>query len=247
MPTIAAATQLVRSMERRLDDLFVQTEQLSEPEAQRELERQAEQAESNTEQIEEWGQDVLASGRQAEPSIGRKWRDLRSKSELLERRLRLWRPRSAPEFESTQLWVAERGELEDLVMLRLIKKNPPYTSAYIRSLQDTAERRIIERYEHLSLELREFFGISRQEFARLLNLDGALQDIQVARQAQLTIESLDDLKKLLEMQFEDKEIKRWLRTPNAKFDGTPPVNLIARGETDRISHLLTRLAEGIHY
>jgi hypothetical protein len=244
MPTIAAATRLVSDMEQELTELFGQSARLNVPEVQMALERKARQAEANTERIEEWGGEALASGQKVSKSVRQKWHDLRARAELSERRVRLCRPESAEEFASTLLWVAEKGELEDLALLKVIKRNPPFP---LESLLNRAERRINERYDDLYLRLRNFFGIGQGELARALDASGARGDVKTARQVQRTIESLEELEELLQMQFESQEIRRWLHAPNSMFDGNSPVNLIARGETDRISHLLIRLAEGIHY
>lgn len=44
----------------------------------------------------------------------------------------------------------------------------------------------------------------------------------------------------------EAEAERWLPAPNSLLDGASPKDVIARGETDRVSETLLRFEEGIY-
>ena len=83
--------------------------------------------------------------------------------------------------------------------------------------------------------LQNFFGLTQDDFACLVDVGGgeAVKDLQ-------------SIKESLEALFEPKEIRRWLHTPKSMFAGKTPIEIIAKGEADRILEILTRLEEGIH-
>ncbi|MCH8290664.1 DUF2384 domain-containing protein [Candidatus Poribacteria bacterium] len=139
---------------------------------------------------------------------------------------------------------------EILDLLQRIKENSLYSSQKIQHLCTIAEQRILERLNDLAekpqtlfdssqeknKDLQTFFDLSQEAFERLTSAEGGT-----------TIEDLWSIKGLLERQFEQEEIDRWLHAPNPKFDGKTPVEAMFDGQTVRIQHLLARLEEGAHY
>lgn len=56
---------------------------------------------------------------------------------------------------------------------------------------------------------------------------------------------LDDVKKALATVIDEKFIDSWLSQPNAAFDGLTPLQLIERGEQERIHEMVYRLQSGV--
>jgi uncharacterized protein (DUF2384 family) len=52
--------------------------------------------------------------------------------------------------------------------------------------------------------------------------------------------------KKLDSVFRPSEGRRWLTTPLDIFEGDRPIDLIARGEGERVMQMLVRIEEGIH-
>lgn len=44
--------------------------------------------------------------------------------------------------------------------------------------------------------------------------------------------------------MEPAQVGRWLKQPNPAFDGSTPLQVVERGETDRIWHMLYDLESG---
>jgi hypothetical protein len=89
--------------------------------------------------------------------------------------------------------------------------------------------------KHINKELRNFFDLSQEAFARLIGVGG-----------EKAVEDLQSIKESLEAQIEQEEIDRWLHAPNPMFDGKTPVKAMIEGKTDDILDILIRLEEGIH-
>jgi hypothetical protein len=100
----------------------------------------------------------------------------------------------------------------------------------LRDKCEILERRIQHK------DLQAFFDLSPEAFERLAGIQGVV-----------AIKDLKSIKELLERQFPQDEIDRWLHAPNAKFDGKTPIEAMFTGQAERISRLLRRLEEGIHY
>jgi hypothetical protein len=137
------------------------------------------------------------------------------------------------DLEATLMWMAEQGVKEDLDLLRQVKKNRPYPSADIVQLLEITEQRLNERVYRTDKELQNFFDLSHEEFARITDTTDA-------------VENLGSIKESLEALFKPEEIRRWLHTPRSMFAGRAPIEIIIRGELDRILEILVRLEEGIH-
>src|SRR4051794_20629534 len=87
--------------------------------------------------------------------------------------------------------------------------------------------------------LREGFGVSQEEFARVTRYStrsiagwesgGALSD--AARQKLMEAERL---RQALAAILPGRSVGQWLRAPNRAFEGQTPLQVIERGESDRI-------------
>jgi len=100
------------------------------------------------------------------------------------------------------------------------------------------------------LELRSRLGLSRDVFARLL---------PVSTRSLATIESGDkpsdsvrrrmtELRRIVDALAEvmvSETIGDWLTTPNDAFDGLKPLEVIERGEVDRIWQMIFLLRSGV--
>ena len=80
------------------------------------------------------------------------WHELPAKIEMIVRRRELENPRSQQDFEATLMWMAERGEAEDLELIRKVREVPSYSSQGIDELFEIAEKRISERIDNPELE-----------------------------------------------------------------------------------------------
>lgn len=74
-----------------------------------------------------------------------KWREMRSQIEVLCRRLELLQSPNQLDFQSTLMWMAERGTEDDLELLLQIEKDPPFQTDEIISLLRSVKKRISSR------------------------------------------------------------------------------------------------------
>lgn len=170
--------------------------------------------------------------------IDKKWHELRARSETWKRRFQLLSPSTPQDFEATLMWMAECGIEKDLDLLRDVENNLPYSSKNIKHLLKIAKRQIRVRVygpdkEVQNKELQNFFNLSQEKFARITDTTDA-------------VENLRSIKESLEALFKPEEIRRWLHTPKSMFAGRTPIEIIVKGESDRILEILARLEEGIH-
>ncbi len=82
--------------------------------------------------------------------INSEWREFRRILRKKERRVLLVEPSTEEEFKATLKWLFALGnEEEDLVLIRKVKRNPPYFSKEIQSLFEDVEEAIIKRLKPL--------------------------------------------------------------------------------------------------
>lgn len=102
----------------------------------------------------------------------------------------------------------------------------------------------------LLLKLRQEMGLSRPDFGRLVGLS----DRSVAsweggadlRPSSLrTIIEVGRLHQRLRAAFPDAtQLAAWLRTPNKAFEGSTPIQVVERGEIDRLWRMVYFLESG---
>lgn len=100
------------------------------------------------------------------------------------------------------------------------------------------------------LVLREQLGMTRDTFARMLPVSTrSLADIEAGKQppSEATTRRLTELQRLTDALGEvirPEAVGDWLKLPNAAFDGLKPLEVIDRGETDRIWRMIYLLRSG---
>lgn len=98
-------------------------------------------------------------------------------------------------------------------------------------------------------QIRESVSLTQPELARLLGLSTRW----VAAQETASVDALRDRKvaesvRLLEalsQVVQPGSIRAWLSTPNPAFDGLKPVEVIERGEIDRVWRMVFYLESGV--
>lgn len=98
--------------------------------------------------IDKLGKETKAAGSSQWTEHAPKWREVRSKIEVLSRRIELLQSPNRQDFQSTLMWMAERGTEEDLELLLQIERDPPFHTEDIRSLIKIAKERINTRLGH---------------------------------------------------------------------------------------------------
>ena len=99
-------------------------------------------------------------------------------------------------------------------------------------------------------KLREKLGLTQPEFAGLLPVSvrtlatlekGTPPTDSVARR----LTELERLRKALSEVIRDSAIGEWLNTPNPAFGGLKPLEVIDRGESDRLWEMIYFLRSGV--
>ena len=99
-------------------------------------------------------------------------------------------------------------------------------------------------------KVREELGLSRRQFSRLTGYSeraivnwerGRLPDVPALRR----IKEIDRLRSRVSQVMKAEFIGEWLATPNDAFDGLKPLEVIERGEIDRLWDMIFYLESGI--
>lgn len=109
---------------------------------------------------------------------------------------------------------------------------------------------IIETPTGKSLRLRHRLGLNRETFARLVPMSTrSLASIEAGKHPSGTvIRNLKELKRVVDALSEviqKDAVGPWLEQPNDAFDGLKPIEVIERGEIDRIWQMIFYLRSGI--
>ena len=102
----------------------------------------------------------------------------------------------------------------------------------------------------LAIELRTRLHLSQPLFAKLLpvsvrtlvTLEGGTPPTEAVSRRLMELERLTNA--LTEVMREES-LARWLQAPNSAFDGLKPLEVIDRGETDRIWSMIYFLRSGV--
>lgn len=114
----------------------------------------------------------------------------------------------------------------------------------------TGRLSVIDRDNGRALELRARLGMNRASFARLVPMStrnlayieaGKRPTANVLRQLQ----ALRRLVVALSDVIQADAIGRWLQEPNRAFDGLKPIEVIERGEADRIWQMIFFQRSGV--
>lgn len=99
------------------------------------------------------------------------------------------------------------------------------------------------------LEVRHRMGLSQDKFSRIVGIkvrtlskleQGETPSEQVSRQ----IREVDRLQQALATVVDEKAISAWMQAPNVAFNGLKPIEVIERGEIDRLWAMIYDLRSG---
>ena len=98
-------------------------------------------------------------------------------------------------------------------------------------------------------ELAEKFGLRQETLSRLTGFSlravaGWASGKQPSAPVQRALTEMDRLLDHLSRLMEPKQVGKWLKEPNAAFDGSTPVQVIERGQIDRIWRMLYFVESG---
>lgn len=98
--------------------------------------------------------------------------------------------------------------------------------------------------------VRGRYGLSRRLFSRLAGFsERAIADWEsgkpVSEPAMRRVKELDRLRERLAEVVEESAIPGWLDAPNEAFGGLKPLELIERGEIDRLWAMIHQLESGV--
>lgn len=130
--------------------------------------------------------------------------------------------------------------------------NPP-TETVTPSIQlaETLET-VKDRRGRPSLAIRSKLGMNRETFARLVPLStrqlASIEQGEPPRHAIRTrLAEIGRLTDALSEVIESSAVGPWLARPNEAFGGLKPMELIERGESDRIWEMIFALRSGMVY
>ena len=100
------------------------------------------------------------------------------------------------------------------------------------------------------LQLREQLGMTREVFSRLVNVSvRAIADVETDRKKvaklQRPYNEADRLFRALSEVVEPDSLGDWFVAPNVAFDGFKPIEVVERGEIDRLWEMVYRLRSGM--
>ncbi len=97
--------------------------------------------------------------------------------------------------------------------------------------------------------MAEKFGLRQETLSRMTGFSlravaGWASGKQPSAPVQRALTEMDRLLDALGRLMKPKEVGRWLKEPNPAFDGSTPVQVIERGQTDRIWRMLYFVESG---
>jgi DNA-binding transcriptional regulator YiaG len=98
-------------------------------------------------------------------------------------------------------------------------------------------------------EIAEKFGLRQETLSRLTGFSlravaGWASGKKPSAPVQRALTEMDRLLDSLSRLMEPKQVGRWLKEPNSAFDGSTPVQVIERGQIDRIWRMLYFVESG---
>lgn len=100
------------------------------------------------------------------------------------------------------------------------------------------------------LELRQSFGVNRLVFSRLSQFSQRAiakweAGERLSAPSQQRMMELKRLQLALSRVMQDDYLAHWLQTPNAAFAGLKPLEVVERGEVDRIWRMIYLMESGV--
>lgn len=99
-------------------------------------------------------------------------------------------------------------------------------------------------------QLRERFGVSRKIFSRVVGFSeraiaGWESEKPLSEACLQRMREMSRLQDALAGVMREDFVGRWLNAPNDAFDGLKPIEVIERGELDRIWRMIYQLESGV--
>ena len=129
-------------------------------------------------------------------------------------------------------------------------KHPSRRSARSLAAAVTRAKSLAEKNPVASLRL--LLDMPRSKFARLMGrteraiIDWEKHKANPQGLSQQRFRELERLTEALRTLFDDESIGKWFDTPNPAFGGLKPVEVIERGESDRLWQMIFELRAGTH-
>jgi DNA-binding transcriptional regulator YiaG len=124
------------------------------------------------------------------------------------------------------------------------------TSRKVANRKKTTAKLSEARGQNNVLALRQGFGLSRKVFSRLSHFSERAiaeweggESLGGASRQRMT--ELERLQQGLATVIEPDYIGEWLQTPNDSFDGLKPLEVIERGQVDRVWRMIYLLESGV--
>lgn len=113
-----------------------------------------------------------------------------------------------------------------------------------------AFERDLERTMPRLAELRSAFGLSREKFSRLTgfsvrSLAAWESGASPGELARVRFTELHRLQSKLSRLIRPTAIREWLDAPNAALDGLKPIEVVERGQIDRLWRMIFELESGV--
>jgi DNA-binding transcriptional regulator YiaG len=98
--------------------------------------------------------------------------------------------------------------------------------------------------------VRRLFGVSQEEFSRITGysiraIAGWEAGRKLSQAARQKLMETDRLRAVLAEIVPSSQLGMWMRTPNPAFEGRSPIQVIERGETDRIWRMIIQIDAGV--
>lgn len=100
--------------------------------------------------------------------------------------------------------------------------------------------------------VRSRFGLPRHRFARIVDVsERSLADLEKGKKASAGVaRRLNEARRLheaLSQVVSQESVAEWLDEPNDAFDGLKPIEVLERGESDRLWRMIFYLQAGVPY
>lgn len=134
-------------------------------------------------------------------------------------------------------------------MMRTKQSNPRKPAAHTKSRRIVGVSRASAQPTTVKA-LRHKVGMTRPVFARLIDMsERSLADLETHKRApsnsvERRVAEIDRLHAALAQIIDPAEIGRWLQTPNPAFNDLKPLELIERGQSDRLWRMIHQLESG---
>lgn len=132
-------------------------------------------------------------------------------------------------------------------------KKKAYTKAAAKPLKVAFKKKAAAAFVGRTLDVRDIrqsLGLTRSVFSRLSHFsERAIADWEagepLSTQSRQRMVELKRLQGALSEVVEPDYVGEWLQTPNDAFEGLKPLEVIERGETDRIWRMIYLLESGV--